>query len=59
MSLYLIDDTVNPNPRKLFIRDLLKFIETATIADQDIILMGNFNETIGDNPKMMSQIIAT
>ena len=43
MSLYLIDGEVDPHPRKLFIRDLLKFIETVTTANQDIILMGDFN----------------
>ena len=56
MSLYLIDGKVDPHPRKLFICNLLKVIENATTANQDIILMGDFNETIRDNPQMMAQI---
>ena len=45
-SLYLLDDKVNPNPRKLFIRNLVLIIEDAVQADQDIILMGDINEAI-------------
>ena len=54
MSLYLLDGEVDPQPRQLFIRDLLKVIETAKEDNQDIILMGDFNETIGDDPQMMA-----
>ena len=42
-SQYLIDKIDNPNPRKLFIKDLLTLIKTAVADDQDIILMGDFN----------------
>ena len=45
-SLYLLDGKVDPNPRKIFIRDLLKVIKTASQENQDIILMGDFNELI-------------
>ena len=57
MALYLIDGEVDPKPRKLFIRDLLKLIETAKADNQDIILMGDFNEAIGDDPKMLAKIV--
>ena len=43
-SLYLLDGKVDPNPRKNFIRDLLTVITTAKEEQQDIILMGDFNE---------------
>ena len=56
--LHLLDGEVNPNPRKLFIRDLLTVITTATKENQDIMLMGEFNEVTGKDPKMMAKIIA-
>ena len=56
-SLYLLDGEVDPNPRKNFIRDLLTVITTAKEEHQDIILMGDFNEVVGDDPKMMAKIL--
>ena len=50
-SLYLLDGEVDPNPRKLFIRDLLSLITIVIKENQDIILMGDFNEVVGNNPK--------
>ena len=58
ISLYLLDGEVDPNPRKIFIRDLLKVIKAATRENQDIILMGDFNESIREDPKMMARVIA-
>ena len=46
-SQYLIDKIYNPHPRKLFIKDLLTLIKEAVKDNQDIIIMGDFNETIG------------
>ena len=56
-SLYLLDGEVGPNPRKNFIRDLVTLITTAKRDNQDIILMGDFNEVVGDDPKMMTKIL--
>ena len=39
--------------------DLSSVITTAIKENQDIILMGDFNEEIGGNPKVMAQIIIT
>ena len=51
-SLYLFHGEVDPYPRKLFIcDDLLSVITTATKENQDIILIGDFNKVIGDDPK--------
>ena len=47
----------NPNPQKLFIKDLLTLIKTAVADDQDIIPMGAFNKTIGEDPRMMAQVL--
>lgn len=56
-SLYLLDKVDNPNPRKLFICDLVKLIEDAMKADQDIILMGGFKKKIGKDAKMMARVL--
>ena len=56
-SQYLIDKIDNPNPRKLFIKYLLTLIKTAVNDNQDIILMGDFNETIGEDPRMMAKVL--
>ena len=37
--------------------NLLALIEDAVQADQDISLMGDFNETIGKDPNMMAQVL--
>ena len=58
-SQYLLDKVENPNPRKLFIKDLLAFIEDIVRADQDIILTGEFNETSGEDPKIMTHVLTT
>ena len=50
-SLYLLDGEADPNPRKLFICNLLTVITTATKENQDINLIGDINEVIGDDPK--------
>ena len=55
-SLYLLDGEVEPNPRKIFIRNLLTLITTAKEDDQDIILLGDFNEVVGNDPKMMAKV---
>lgn len=57
-SLYLLDREVDSNLRKLFIRDFPKIITTTTKENQDIILTGDFKETIGDVPKIMAKVIA-
>ena len=57
-SLYLLDGEVDPNPRKNFIRDLVTLVTEAKEDNQDIILMGDFNEVVGDDPKMMAKVIA-
>ena len=57
-TLYLLDSEVDPNPRKLFICDLLIIIITATKEKKDIILMGNFNKVDGEDPKLMATVLS-
>ena len=54
----LLDGEVDPNPRKNFIQDLLTLITTAKEDNQDIILMRDFNEAVGDDPKTMARVLS-
>ena len=56
--MYLLDSEVDPNARKLFICDLLILIITATKENKDIILMGNFNKVVGEDPKLMATVLS-
>ena len=56
-SLYLLDGEVDPNPRKNFIRDLHTLVKATKDNNQDLILMGDFNEVVGDDPKMMAKVL--
>lgn len=48
-SLYLLDRKINLNTRNFF--SVIK-------ENQGIILLGDFNETIGDDRKMMAKVSA-
>lgn len=47
---------LNPNPRKQFIIDLSKQIEHAYNSQHRICIIGDINETLGENPALMSSI---
>lgn len=44
----LSDDHTRPNPRQAFIRDLQSFILQIQAANEDVILVGDFNEAINE-----------
>jgi hypothetical protein len=46
-----------PDPRKQCIQDLKIVVQTLHDADHDIILMGDFNESIGVNPAGMASVM--
>jgi exonuclease III len=46
------------NPRKAFRRDLQLFLKSQTRQGADILLLGDFNERMGDDPNGMSSIAA-
>jgi exonuclease III len=46
-----------PDPKKLFIADLTELVKKARSEDKDIILTGDFNELVGDDPKMMAKVL--
>jgi hypothetical protein len=53
-----LDGFLDPDPRKAFIRDLKSLVTTLKTAQHDIILMGDFNESIGINPGKMASVVA-
>ena len=52
-----LDGISDPDPRKAFIRDLKILVQQLRAADHDIILMGDFNESIGVKPEEMASVI--
>ena len=46
-ALYMLKNISKPNPEKFFIANLVTLIEIAVKANKDIILTGDFNETVG------------
>ena len=53
----MLDGIDNPNPRKLFIEELIKVIEQAVRDKDDIILTGDFNEVVGEDSKLMAKVL--
>jgi hypothetical protein len=45
-----------PNPRKYFRKDLMSFLKSLKAKGDDLILMGDFNEALGNDPAGMSKI---
>ncbi|OEU23095.1 hypothetical protein FRACYDRAFT_233261 [Fragilariopsis cylindrus CCMP1102] len=57
-ALYKLKDIRDPDPKKLFIEDLTALVKKARKEDKDIILTGDFNELIGDDPNGMVKVIS-
>ena len=57
IALYKLMNIREPNPKKIFIEDLVKVISKARASDKDIILTGDFNELVGDDPNMMAKVL--
>ena len=49
-------DYPQPNPRKYFCRDLMQFLKSLQVKGDDLILLGDFNEVLGNDPAGMSKI---
>lgn len=54
-----LEGDLSPNPRKQFITDLKALVKSLDALDHDIILMGDFNESIGANPSGMASVMST
>ena len=45
-----------PDPRRQFITDLLADLQRRRRNDEHVLLIGDFNEQIGDDPKLMASV---
>jgi exonuclease III len=57
IALYKMNNKREPNPKKIFIADLIEVITKARASDKDIILTGDFNELVGDDPNMTAKVL--
>jgi endonuclease/exonuclease/phosphatase family metal-dependent hydrolase len=57
--LYKLHNIRDPDPKKIFIEDLSAMVRKARKDDKDIILTGDFNELVGDNPRGMSKVLTS
>jgi hypothetical protein len=57
IALYKLKNIRDPNPKKIFIGDLTAVVKKARMEDKDIILTGEFNKLVGDNPRGMSKVL--
>jgi hypothetical protein len=58
IALYKLHNIRDPDPKKIFIEDLSAMVKKARKDDKDIILTGDFNELVGDNPRGMSTVLS-
>jgi hypothetical protein len=57
ISLYKLKNIRDPDPKKIFIHDLKELVTKARKEDKDIILTGDFNEVVGDDPNGMAKVL--
>ena len=58
VALYKLNNIREPDPKKIFIEDLTKLVKKARMEDKDIILTGDFNEMVGDDPNEMVKVLS-
>jgi hypothetical protein len=57
VALYNLNNIRDPDPKEIFINDLTVLIKKARKEDKDIILTGDFNELVGDDPRGMTKVL--
>jgi hypothetical protein len=55
--LYKLNNIRDPDPRRIFIRDLKELVTKGRKEDKDIILTGDFNEIVGDDSNGMAKVL--
>jgi exonuclease III len=58
IALYKLNNIRNPYLKKIFIKDLTAIVTKARKEDKDIILTGDFNELVGDDPRGMTTVLS-
>ena len=57
IALYKLKNIRDPDPRKIFIKDLTEVVKKARREGKDIILTGDFNELVGDDSNAMVRVL--
>jgi hypothetical protein len=57
IALYKLNNIGEPDPKKIFITDLIEAVKKARAEDKDFILTGDFNELVGDDPNKMAKVL--
>jgi hypothetical protein len=57
IALYKLNNIRDPDPKQIFIEDLINIVKEARKEDKDIILTGDFNELIGDDTRGMLRVL--
>jgi hypothetical protein len=57
IALFKMQNIREPDPKKICITDLVEVIKQAQAQDKDIILTGDLNELIGDDPNKMAKVL--
>jgi exonuclease III len=58
IALYKLDNIREPDPKKTFLADLTELVMKARKDDKDIILTGDFNKLVGDDPNEMAKVLS-
>jgi hypothetical protein len=58
IALYKMNNIREPDPKQIFINDLKELVIKARREDKDIILTGDFNELVGDEPNGMTKVLS-
>jgi hypothetical protein len=58
IALYKLKKVRDLDPKKIFIEDLAILVTKTRKEDKDIILTGDFNELVGDDPRGMSKVLS-
>jgi hypothetical protein len=58
IALYKLQNVRDPDPKKMFTEDLAILVTKARKEDKDIILTGDFNELVGDDPRGMLKVLS-
>jgi hypothetical protein len=58
IALYKLNNIKNPYPKKLFNKDLTAIVTKARKEDKDIVLTGDFNELVDDDPRGMTTVLS-
>jgi hypothetical protein len=57
IALYKLKNIRDPDPKKIFVEDLTALVKKARNEDKDIILTGDFNELVGEDPRGMTKVL--